>query len=92
MSNMNIDENMIPTSPLPSDASDENGEDPVRVDLTHPTIHSKLRNSLVPQTVEKLVFIKSNIAAFYDTPVPDPNDIECSSSDSKDGGNRDQEE
>ena len=55
-------------------------------------IHSKLRNSLVPQTFEKLVFIKSNIPAFYDTPVPDPDDIECSSSDSEDGGDSDQEE
>ena len=29
-------------------------------------IHSKLRNGLSPKTVEKLVFIKSNMAAFYD--------------------------
>jgi hAT family C-terminal dimerisation region len=28
-------------------------------------IHSKLCNSLSPNTVEKLVFIKSNLAAFY---------------------------
>jgi hAT family C-terminal dimerisation region len=28
-------------------------------------IHSKLCNSLMPKTVEKLVFIKSNLAAFY---------------------------
>jgi hAT family C-terminal dimerisation region len=28
-------------------------------------IHSKLCNSLNPMTVEKLVFIKSNLAAFY---------------------------
>ena len=28
-------------------------------------IHSKLCNSLNPKTVEKLVFIKSNLAAFY---------------------------
>ena len=28
-------------------------------------IHSKLCNSLSPKTVEKLVFIKSNLAAFY---------------------------
>ena len=28
-------------------------------------IHSKLQNSLSPKTVEKLVFIKSNLAAFY---------------------------
>jgi hypothetical protein len=55
-------------------------------------IHSKLRNSLAPQTVEKLVFIKSNIAAFYDTPVPNPDDIECSTSDSEDGSDSDQEE
>ena len=29
-------------------------------------VHTKLRNSLVPQTVEKLVYIKSNYAAFAD--------------------------
>ena len=28
-------------------------------------IHPKLCNSLNPKTVEKLVFIKSNLAAFY---------------------------
>ena len=28
-------------------------------------IHSKLCNSLSPKTVEKIVFIKSNLAAFY---------------------------
>jgi hypothetical protein len=28
-------------------------------------IHSKLRNSLSAMTVEKLVFIKSNLCAFY---------------------------
>ncbi len=28
-------------------------------------IHSKLRNSLSAKTVEKLVFIKSNMGAFY---------------------------
>ena len=28
-------------------------------------IHSKLCNSLIPKTVEKLVFIKGNLAAFY---------------------------
>ena len=28
-------------------------------------IHSKLCNSLSPKTVEKLVFIKNNLAAFY---------------------------
>jgi hypothetical protein len=55
-------------------------------------IHSKLRNRLAPQTVEKLVFIKANMVAFYDTPVPDPDDIECSSSDSEDGSDIDQEE
>ena len=29
-------------------------------------IHSKLRNSLTPDTFEKLVFIKSNLATVYD--------------------------
>ena len=52
-------------------------------------VHSKLRNSLAPQTVEKLVFIKSNIEAFYDPHVPDP---ECSISDSEYGSNSDQED
>ncbi len=31
-------------------------------------IHSKLRNSLSAKTVEKLVFIKSNMGAFYNYP------------------------
>lgn len=55
-------------------------------------IHSKLRNKLAPQTVEKLVFIKSNMPVFYDTPVPDIDDMECSSSDSEDGSDSDREE
>jgi hypothetical protein len=31
-------------------------------------IHSKLRNSLSAKTVAKLVFIKSNMGAFYSCP------------------------
>jgi hAT family C-terminal dimerisation region len=46
-------------------------------------IHSKLRNSLSPATVEKLVFIKSNIAAFYDHK-PDDEEHESSSDDNED--------
>ena len=42
-------------------------------------IHSKLCKSLSPKTVEKLVFIKSNLAAFYNL----LNVVECESSDSK---------
>jgi hypothetical protein len=34
-------------------------------------IHSKLRNSLSAKTVEKLVFIKSNMGAFYSYPTSD---------------------
>jgi hypothetical protein len=34
-------------------------------------IHSKLRNSLSAKTVEKLVFIKSNMGAFYSCPTSD---------------------
>jgi len=34
-------------------------------------IHSKLRNSLSTKTVEKLVFIKSNMGAFYNYPTSD---------------------
>jgi hypothetical protein len=34
-------------------------------------IHSKLRNSLSAKTVEKLVFIKSNMGAFYNCPTSD---------------------
>ncbi len=34
-------------------------------------IHSKLRNSLSAKTVEKLVFIKSNMDAFYNCPTND---------------------
>jgi hypothetical protein len=33
-------------------------------------IHSKLRNTLATKTVEKLIFIKSNLSAFYDYPAP----------------------
>ncbi len=34
-------------------------------------IHSKLKNSLNAKTVEKLVFIKSNMGAFYNYPTSD---------------------
>jgi hypothetical protein len=34
-------------------------------------IHSKLRNSPSAKTVEKLVFIKSNMGAFYSCPTND---------------------
>jgi hypothetical protein len=34
-------------------------------------IHSKLRNALATRTVEKLVFIKSNLSAFYNYLAPD---------------------
>ncbi len=34
-------------------------------------IHSKLRNSLNAKTIEKLVFIKSNMGAFYSSPTSD---------------------
>ncbi|CAK9193520.1 unnamed protein product [Sphagnum troendelagicum] len=37
-------------------------------------IHSKLRNALVARTIEKLVFIKLNLGAFYDYPTLD-NDV-----------------
>lgn len=47
-------------------------------------IHSKLKNKLAPKTFKKLVFINAIIAAFYDTPVPDRDNIGCTSSDSKD--------
>jgi hypothetical protein len=45
-------------------------------------IHTKLRNLLFPKTVEKLVFIKTNLPTFhdYDYAVPDEYD---SSSDSE---------
>jgi hypothetical protein len=39
-------------------------------------IHSKLRNTLATRTVEKLVFIKLNLSAFYDYLALDDNDIE----------------
>ena len=44
-------------------------------------IHSKLSNSLSPNTAKKLVFIKSNLATFYDFSVPTCDDVKCSSSD-----------
>jgi hypothetical protein len=34
-------------------------------------IHSKLKNSLSAKTVEKLVFMKSNMGAFYSRPTSD---------------------
>ncbi len=34
-------------------------------------IHSKLKNSLSAKIVEKLVFIKSNMGAFYSCPMSD---------------------
>jgi hypothetical protein len=34
-------------------------------------IHSKLRDSLSAKTVEKLVFVKSNMGAFYNCPTSD---------------------
>ena len=34
-------------------------------------VHSKLRNSLAPDTVMKLAFIKSNLLAFFDSPEVD---------------------
>jgi hypothetical protein len=37
-------------------------------------IHSKIRNSLSPKTVEKLVFIKSNLPAFYEHELDADND------------------
>jgi hypothetical protein len=37
-------------------------------------IHSKLRNALATRIVEKLVFIKLNLSAFYDYPTLD-NDV-----------------
>ncbi len=46
-------------------------------------IHSKLRNSLSAKTVEKLVFIKSNMDAFYSYPT---NDDYTSESDSDHAG------
>ena len=52
-------------------------------------IHSKLRNSLSPATVEKLVFIKSNIAAFYDHK-PDEEAVVCIAADESSSGNEDE--
>lgn len=42
-------------------------------------IHSKLRNTLATRTVEKLVFIKSNLSMFYDYLVPDDDVVEYNS-------------
>jgi hypothetical protein len=39
-------------------------------------IHSKLRNALVTKTVEKFVFIKSNLNAIYDYLAPNDDVIE----------------
>ncbi|KAH9121037.1 hypothetical protein AeMF1_007061 [Aphanomyces euteiches] len=46
-------------------------------------IHTKLRNSLSVASVEKLVFIKSNMGAFYDMPVAgyDESDVDASDHD-----------
>jgi hAT family C-terminal dimerisation region len=46
------------------------------------SIHSKLRNSLSVKSVEKLVYIKTTLPAFYDTPAKmDDIDVESSHSD-----------
>lgn len=42
-------------------------------------IHSKLRNALASKIVEKLVFIKSNLSAFYNYPVLDDDVVEYNS-------------
>jgi hAT family C-terminal dimerisation region len=39
-------------------------------------IHSKLRNSLSPKTVEKLVFNKSNLPVFCENEANDDNDYQ----------------
>ena len=44
--------------------------------LTIGVMHYKLRDSLVPDTVTKLVSIKSNLGAFYDSPKADSDKYE----------------
>ena len=51
-------------------------------------VHSRLRNSLSPATVEKLVFIKSNIAVFYDHK---PDEEELANADESDSDDYDEE-
>jgi len=47
-------------------------------------IHSKLRNALATKTVEKIVFIKSNLSAFYDYLAPDNDIVEYNSESNND--------
>lgn len=54
-----------------------------RIFSTMGFVHSQLRNSLKPSTVEKLVFIKSNLPAFYEQQVAE-NSEESDSGTSRD--------
>jgi hypothetical protein len=47
--------------------------------LTMGFIHSKLRKALVTRIVEKLIFIKLNLSAFYDYPTLDDDVVEYNS-------------
>ncbi len=51
------------------------------MDKCHVELLSKvnLRNALATRTIEKLIFIKSNLNAFYDYPAPDDNIVQYSS-------------
>ena len=51
-------------------------------------VHSKLQNSLSPAPVEKLVFIKSKIAVFYDHK---PDEEELTNADESDSDDYDEE-
>jgi hAT family C-terminal dimerisation region len=58
-------------------------------------VHSKLRNSLNKKTVEKLVFIKSNLPAIYDyQQVEDreSSDSECCDTDHADSNSIDRDD
>jgi hypothetical protein len=42
-------------------------------------IHSKLRNALATRIIKKLLFIKSNLSAFYDYPALDDDVVKYNS-------------
>jgi hAT family C-terminal dimerisation region len=55
-------------------------------------IHSKQRNLLAPKTVEKLVYIKSNMPMFCDCPVADVFEYDSSADGEENESGVDEEE
>lgn len=82
---------MVLSRTLPSVVIDENLEDLVRVDLTHGSIPELTEEGNGKKELEQFVFLKSNIAVFYNTCVSDSYDVGAGSSKSENGSDSDQE-